>query len=134
MEYYGKNYKDSSPDEQIEQIENQWANRIVSIPIFIIKASNSFFMVVLPMQILYKVRYLPGMSIYLPKFFIAIQEIKDLVLIFITFAFSFLFSYSILTVLDFRMGSLEIYGDKIFYDGGIHQIIYYASPLFGAFI
>jgi hypothetical protein len=44
----------------------------VSIPIFIIKASNSFFMVALPMQILYKVRYLPGMSIYLPKFFIAI--------------------------------------------------------------
>jgi hypothetical protein len=78
----------------------------VSIPIFIIKATNSFFMVTLPMQLLYKVRYLPGMSIYLPKFFIAIQQIKDLVFIFIIFTFSFLLSYSILTVLDFRMGSI----------------------------
>jgi hypothetical protein len=65
-------------------------------------------MVALPIQILYKVRYLPAMSIYLPKFFIAIQEIKDLVLIFIILTFSFLFSYSILTVLDFRIDSLEI--------------------------
>jgi hypothetical protein len=63
-------------------------------------------MVALPIQLLYKVRYLPGMSIYLPKFFIAIQQIKGLIFIFITFTFSFLLSYSILTVLDFKMGSL----------------------------
>jgi hypothetical protein len=85
-----------------------WATRIASIPIFFIKATNSFFMVALPMQLLYKVRYLPGMSIYLPKFFIAIQQIKGLVLIFITFTLSFVFSYTILTMLDFRMGSVEI--------------------------
>jgi hypothetical protein len=79
---------------------------MVCIPIFIIKATNSFFMVALPMQFLYNVRYLPGMTIYLPKFFIAIQQIKGLIFIFITFTFSFLLSYSILTVLDFKMGSL----------------------------
>ena len=78
----------------------------MSIPIFIIKATNSFFMVTLPMQVLYKVRYIPSMSIYLPKFFIAIQQIKGLIYIFITFTFSFLFSYTIMTVLDFRMGEL----------------------------
>ena len=83
-------------------------NRFLSIPIFIIKATNSFFMLTLPMQFLYKVRYLPGMTIYLPKFFDAIKEIKGLLLIFITFTISFVFSYSILSVLDFRMGVLEI--------------------------
>jgi hypothetical protein len=48
------------------------------------------------------------MTIYLPKFFDAIKEIKGLILIFITFTISFVFSYSILSVLDFRMGVLEI--------------------------
>ena len=98
--------KDFSESGANKKIDNEWAYRIVSIQIFINKATNSFFMVTLPMQLLYKVRYLPGMSIYLPKFFIAIQQIKDLVFIFIIFTFSFLLSYSILTVLDFRMGSL----------------------------
>jgi len=108
MEEYDK-YGTTSNYSEIgdnTKIDKEWAYRIVSIPIFFIKATNSFFIVTLPMQLLYKVRYLPGMSIYLPKFFIAIQQIKDLVFIFIIFTFSFLFSYSILTVLDFRMGSL----------------------------
>jgi hypothetical protein len=108
MHEYSGNFKttDFSEIEANKNIDNEWAYRIVSIPIFFIKATNSFFMVTLPMQLLYKVRYLPGMSIYLPKFFIAIQQIIDLVFIFIIFTFSFLFSYSILSVLDFRMGSL----------------------------
>lgn len=105
------------------------------IPIFLIKASNSFFMLALPMQVLYKVRFLPGMSIYLPKFFSAIQQIKDLVIIFITFTFSFLFSYTILTMLDFRMGALEniddINNDKIKSED--RKIMNIASPLFGIF-
>jgi hypothetical protein len=64
-------------------------------------------MFILPMQFLFKIRYFPGMTIYLPKFFDAIKEIKGLIIIFITFSISFAFSYSILTVLDFKMGELE---------------------------
>lgn len=120
------------------QTNKDWEARIVRIPIFLIKATNSFFMLALPMQLLYKVRFLPGMSIYLPKFFSAIQQIRDLVVIFITFTFSFLFSYTILSVLDFRMGGLENINDlldpkndKI--DPNYRLIMGIASPLFGAF-
>jgi hypothetical protein len=120
------------------QTDKDWAARIVRIPIFLIKASNSFFMLALPMQLLYKVRFLPGMSIYLPKFFSAIQQIRDLVVIFITFTFSFLFSYTILTMLDFRMGGLENINDlldpkndKI--DPNYRLVMSIVSPLFGAF-
>ena len=84
---------------------------MLCIPIFFVKATNSFFMVALPMQFLYNVRYLPGMSIYLPKFFIAIEQIRGLVVIFITFTFSFMFSFSILMTLDLRMDVLDIYFD-----------------------
>ena len=90
-----------------ENNERLLENRFLSIPIMIIKATNSFFLITLPMQFLYKIRYLPGMTIYLPKFFDAIKEIKGLIFIFITFTISFVFSYSILSVLDFRMGALE---------------------------
>ena len=83
-------------------------NRFLSIPIFIIKATNAFFMLTLPMQFLFKIRYLPGMTIYLPKFFDALKQIKGLILIFITFSISFTFSYLILSVLDFKMGALDI--------------------------
>ena len=78
------------------------------------------------------------MTIYLPKFFSAIQQIKDLVVIFITFTFSFLFSYTILSMLDFRMGALENINDlldpnsnKI--DPKYRLIMSIVSPLFGAF-
>jgi hypothetical protein len=120
-----------------ENTERLLENRFLSIPIFIIKATNSFFMLTLPMQFLYKVRYLPGMTIYLPKFFDAIKQIKGLIFIFITFTISFVFSYSILTVLDFRMGALE----EIKKDDLIHKnsernlsIVKYVSWVFGAFI
>jgi hypothetical protein len=113
-------------------------NRFLNIPIFIIKATNAFFMLTLPMQFLFRIRYLPGMTIYLPKFFSAIQQIRDLVVIFITFTFSFLFSYTILSMLDFRMGALENMNDlldpnsdKI--DPKYRLIMSIVSPLFGAF-
>ena len=110
----------------------------MSIPIIIIKATNSFFMVALPMQLLYKVRYLPRMSIYLPKFFIAIQQIKGLVLIFVAFTFSFLFSYTILSVLDFKMGSVKILDDVDIkehkFDYRFNDLLNNISPIFGAFI
>lgn len=83
-------------------------NRFLNIPIFIIKATNAFFMLTLPMQFLFRIRYLPGMTIYLPKFFDAVKQIKGLILIFITFSISFGFSYSILRVLDFKMGAHDI--------------------------
>ncbi len=85
------------------------------------------------MQLLYKVRYLPGMSIYLPKFFSAIQQIKDLVIIFITFTFSFLFSYTILSVVDFKMGALEdiknINNDDV--NASSKTILAIVAPIFG---
>jgi hypothetical protein len=90
-------------------------------------------MVALPMQFLYKVRYLPGMSIYLPKFFIAIEQIRGLVVIFITFTFSFVFSYTILTMLDLRMDSMDIGYDYWARDLQI-QTIKMLSTAFGAFI
>lgn len=123
------------PKDFDAQTNKDWAARIVRIPIFLIKASNSFFMLALPMQLLYKVRFLPGMSIYLPKFFNAIQQIRDLVIIFITFTFSFLFSYTILTMLDFRMGALENINDinNKNIDLKDLEIMNLASPLFGIF-
>ena len=103
------------------------------IPIFFIKATNSFFMVALPMQFLYNIRYLPGMSIYLPKFFIAIEQIRGLMIIFITFTFSFMVSYTILTTLDLRMDILDIYFDKKANEL-LFKIINIVSTIFGVFI
>jgi hypothetical protein len=78
------------------------------------------------------------MSIYLPKFFIAIQQIKDLIFIFITFTFSFLFSYSILTVIDFKFGSLSFKITKKDLEDEENDrnftILKYGSWIFGAFI
>ena len=94
-------------------------------------------MLTLPMQFLYKVRYLPGMTIYLPKFFDAIKEIKGLILIFITFTVSFVFSYSILSVLDFRMGALEILNPEYFKHKNRERnltILKYVSSIFWVFI
>ena len=110
-----------------------WETRIIISPIFLIKASNSFFILALPMQFLYKVRYLPGISIYLPKFFIAIKQIRGLVVIFIIFSFSFMFSYTILTMLEFRMDAVDIKFVKSA-DDLEFQIIKIVSGIFGTFI
>jgi hypothetical protein len=93
-------------------------------------------MLTLPMQFLFKVRYVPGISIYLPKFFDAIKQIKGLILIFITFTISFVFSYSILSVLDFRMGALEIEKSDLKHKNSDRNltILNYVSLIFGAFI
>jgi hypothetical protein len=106
------------------------------IPILIIKASNAFFMLTLPMQFLFKIRYLPGMTIYLPKFFDAIKEIKGLILIFIAFTISFVFSYSILSVLDFRMDALDIKKEdfKLKNSERNLSILKYVAWIFGGFI
>ena len=115
--------------------DKDWEQRVVRVPIFIIKATNSFFMIALPMQLLYKVRYLPGMSIYLPKFFSAIEQIKDLVVIFITFTFSFVFSYTILSMLDFKMGSLENLKDidNKGIDSYFVNLMGFVAPIFGVY-
>ena len=116
----------------VEELEN----RFLSIPIFIIKATNAFFMLILPMQFLFKIRYLPGMTIYLPKFFDAIKEIKGLILIFITFTISFTFSYSILRVLDFKMGGLDTESlDKKDQNSKINlALLKYVAMIFGSLI
>jgi hypothetical protein len=107
------------------------------MPILTIKATNAFFMLILPIQFLFKVRYLPGMTIYLPKFFDAIKEIKGLIFIFIAFTISFVFSYSILKVLDLKMDALDITKDEKYYlpnsDRNLN-ILTYVEWIFGGFI
>lgn len=123
--------------EDYSEPERLLENRFLSIPILIIKATNSFFLLTLPMQFLYKVRYLPGMTIYLPKFFDAVKEIKGLIFIFITFTISFVFSYSILTVLDFRVGALEeLNKEPLKYKNSERNLntVKYVSWAFGAFV
>ena len=77
------------------------------------------------------------MTIYLPKFFDAIKQIKGLILIFITFSVSFGFSYSILRVLDFKMGALDIQKSESDLDlkNGERNftILRYVAMIFGSF-
>jgi hypothetical protein len=93
-------------------------------------------MLTLPMQFLFKIRYLPGMTIYLPKFFDAIKEIKGLILIFIAFTISFVFSYSILSVLDFKMDALDLQNleHKLRNSERNLSILKYVAWIFGGFI
>jgi hypothetical protein len=76
------------------------------------------------------------MTIYLPKFFDAIKEIKGLIFIFIAFTISFVFSYSILSVLDFKMDALDIQKLDLKHKNNesILSILKYVAWIFGGFI
>jgi len=76
------------------------------------------------------------MTIYLPKFFDAIKEIKGLIFIFIAFTISFVFSYSILKVLDFKLDALDIQIKEFKHPNSVRNlnILNYVAWIFGGFI
>jgi hypothetical protein len=73
----------------------------------IIRAGNALMFVSLPLMFFYKIRFLPRVTQYVPRFFLAQKAILQIILIFMGI-FSFLnYAYTILEDMKYNLGNTE---------------------------
>jgi hypothetical protein len=90
-----------------DKIDRRYKDRYAMFYVMIIRAGNAFMFITLPLIFFYKVRFLPQMSQYVPRFFLAQKAILQITLIFMGI-FSFLnYAYSILEDMKYNLGNTE---------------------------
>jgi hypothetical protein len=76
--------------------------------IFIIRAGNAFMCTTLPLILFYKIRFLPFVNLYVPRFFLALAAIFPIAMIFTGIYAFLIFAHSILTNdLKYNLGNTE---------------------------
>ncbi len=90
-----------------DNIDRRYKDRLAMFFIMIIRAGNALMFISLPLIFFYKIRFLPGLSHYVPRFFLALKSILQIILIFMTI-FSFLsLADGILDGMKYHLGNTE---------------------------
>jgi hypothetical protein len=85
--------------------------RAAGSSIFIIKGGNAFLMISLPLILLYKWRFHPFISVYIPRFFLVLSSLAQLLIFFVILSMMLQYSQSILSVLSYSTPSND--ADKL---------------------
>jgi hypothetical protein len=72
-----------------------------------IRAGNAFMLITLPLIFFYKIRFLPFVNLYVPRFFLALSAIFPLVTIFMGLYAFMLYAQGILDDMRYSLGNTE---------------------------
>ncbi len=94
--------------EYSSNFDLRYEDRYAMFNIYIIRAGNAFMLITLPLIFFYKIRFLPKMNQYVPRFFLSLKAILPITMIlFSIFAFLY-YAYTILTKdLSYNLGDTE---------------------------
>ncbi len=83
-------------------LQKEFYIRAAASWIFIIKGGNAFLMISLPLILLYEWRFHPFISVHIPRFFLVLSSIFQLLMFSVFMSSILYFSYNIISVLTYN--------------------------------
>lgn len=89
------------------KIDRRYQDRYAMFYIQTIRAGNAFMLITLPLIFFYKIRFLPFVNLYVPRFFLALSAIFPLTMIFMVLYAFLLYAQGILGDMRYGLGNTE---------------------------
>jgi hypothetical protein len=95
------------PSGAFSKIDKRYEDRYALFFIYVIKFGNALLMVSLPLIFFFKIRFQLFMTVSLPRFFLSIQQVLQLIFIFTTIFISLYYSFTIMDSMRYFLGDLQ---------------------------
>lgn len=82
-EHLDEDYWHITDLDTYQSVDKEYLMRAAGSWIFIIKGGNAFLMISLPLILLYKWRFHPFISVYIPRFFLVLSSLAQLLIFFV---------------------------------------------------
>jgi hypothetical protein len=104
---YQYNLQADLGNDYTTNVDRRYQDRYAMFYVQMIRAGNAFMLITLPLIFFYKIRFLPFVNLYVPRFFLALSAIFPLVTIFMVLYAFMIYAQGILDDMKYSLGNTE---------------------------